>query len=182
MSGMRLPLFLALLIPAMVPAVELAYPKTEPAVCEVKDLPASRLMVARSDSGYFSANNRMFGKLFRYIQSNRIPMTAPVEARIEPGVMIFHCDAVSAGREDLRPTAEVTLEQAPARTVAAIGIRGSYTERAYRDNLARLRAWLATQPGVAEAGEPYAVYWDSPFVPGFLKRSEVHIPVRRVAR
>lgn len=179
---MRFPLFLALLLPAMVPAVELAYPKTDPAVCEVKDLPASRLMVARSDAGYFSANNRMFGKLFRYIQSNRIPMTAPVEARIEPGVMIFHCDVASAGREDLRPTAEVTLEQVPARTVAAIGIRGSYTERAYRDNLARLRAWLATQPGVAETGEPYAVYWDSPFVPGFLRRSEVHIPVRRVAR
>jgi hypothetical protein len=180
---MRLPLLLALLsLSAMSPAVELAYPKTDPAVCEVKDLPASRLMVARSEAGYFSGNNRMFGKLFRYIQSNRIPMTAPVEARIQPGVMIFHCDVASAAREDLRPTPEVTLEQAPARTVAAIGIRGSYTEKAYRDNLARLRAWLATQPGVIEAGEPYAVYWDSPFVPGFLKRSEVHIPVRRTAR
>lgn len=179
---MRFPLFLSLLIPAMVPAVELAYPKTEPAACEVKDLPASRLMVARSEGGYFSGNNRMFGQLFRYIQSNRIPMTAPVEARIEPGVMVFHCDAASAARDDLRPTAEVTLEQVPARTVAAIGIRGSYTEKSYRENLARLRAWLATQPGISEAGEPYAVYWDSPFMPGFLKRSEVHIPVRRAGR
>ncbi len=179
---MRCPLLLALILPAMAPAVELAYPKTDPAVCEVKDLPASRLMVARSDSGYFSANNRMFGKLFRYIQSNRIPMTAPVEARIEPGVMIFHCDAASAARVDLRPTPEVALESVPARAVAAIGIRGSYTEKSYRENLARLRAWLATQPGVSEVGEPYAVYWDSPFVPGFLKRSEVHIPVRRAAR
>lgn len=179
---MRHLLFLATLLPAMLPAVELAYPKTDPGVCEVKDLPASRVMVARSESGYFAANNRMFGKLFRYIQSNRIPMTAPVEARVEPGVMIFHCDAASAVREDLRPTAEVALEQVPARSVAAIGIRGSYTERAYRENLARLRAWLAAQPGVAEAGEPYAVYWDSPFVPGFLKRSEVHIPVRRAGR
>jgi len=179
---MRCPLLLALILPAMAPAVELAYPKTDPAVCEVKDLPASRLMVARSDSGYFSANNRMFGKLFRYIQSNRIPMTAPVEARIEPGVMIFHCDAASAARDDLRPTPEVALESVPARAVAAIGIRGSYTEKSYRENLARLRAWLATQPGVSEVGEPYAVYWDSPFVPGFLKRSEVHIPVRPAAR
>ncbi|MEY5012255.1 MAG: hypothetical protein RLZZ253_3394, partial [Verrucomicrobiota bacterium] len=25
--------------------------------------------------------------------------------------------------------------------------------------------------------EPYAVYWNSPFVPGFLKHSEVHIPL-----
>lgn len=179
---MRLPLVLAALLPGISPAVELAYPKTEPAVCEAKDLPAARLMVTRSESGYFAANNRMFGKLFRYIQSNRIPMTAPVEARVEPGVMIFYCDAASAARQDLSPTPEVALEQVPARTVAAIGIRGSYTEKAYRDNLARLRAWLATQPGLAAAGEPYAVYWDSPFVPGFLKRSEVHIPVRRVSR
>lgn len=176
---MRIPLLLAALVPGVSPAVELAYPQTEAGACEVKQLPAARLMVTRSESGYFSANNRMFGKLFRYIQSNRIPMTAPVEARVEPGAMIFYCDVASAAREDLRPTAEVALEQVPARTVAAVGIRGSYTEGAYRANLARLRAWLATQPGYAEAGEPYAVYWDSPFVPGFLKRSEVHIPVRR---
>lgn len=179
---MRIALLLLALLPSMASSTELAYPKTEPAVCEFKELPAARLMVARSDAGYFSGDNRLFGKLFRYIQSNRIPMTAPVEARIEPGVMIFYCDVASAARADLTPTAEVTLETVPARSVAAIGIRGSYTEKTYRDNLARLRTWLATQPDYAEAGEPYAVYWDSPFVPGFLKRSEVHLPVRKLSK
>jgi hypothetical protein len=28
------------------------------------------------------------------------------------------------------------------------------------------------------AGDAYAVYWDGPFVLGFFKRSEVHIPIK----
>jgi hypothetical protein len=31
------------------------------------------------------------------------------------------------------------------------------------------------------AGEAYAIYWNSPFVPGFLKRYEVHVPVEPAA-
>ena len=59
--------------------------------------------------------------------------------------------------------------------------RWKKTQAAYDANLARLRDWLATRPDLEVAGEPSAVYWDSPFVPGFLKRSEVHIPVRKRA-
>ena len=38
--------------------------------------------------------------------------------------------------------------------------------------------WLATRPDVEAAGAPYGVYWHAPYVPPFLKRFEVHIPVR----
>ncbi|HAZ66032.1 MAG TPA: ABC transporter substrate-binding protein, partial [Opitutae bacterium] len=55
---------------------------------------------------------------------------------------------------------------------------GSYTQKSYQDNLTKLQDWLKTQLEYEAIGEPYAVYWNSPFVPGFLKRSEVHIPVR----
>ncbi len=34
--------------------------------------------------------------------------------------------------------------------------------------------------GPPAAGEPFAVYWDGPFKPWFMKRAEVHVPVRRV--
>lgn len=168
------------LIPSFLRGTEDAYPRTEVGVCETKVLPAGRLMLARSQDAYFGANNRLFGKLFNYIRSNDIPMTAPVEARMQPGVMVFHCDAASAKRADLKDTSEVALEAVPERTVAAIGIRGSYTAAAYETNLAKLREWLKGRPDLTAAGDPYAVYWDSPFVPGFLKRSEVHIPVERV--
>lgn len=37
--------------------------------------------------------------------------------------------------------------------------------------------WLAKRADVKAAGEPYAIYWNSPSVPFFLKKSEVHLPV-----
>jgi len=175
-------LSMAALFPAFSGGTELAYPKTEVGACEVKSLPAGRILVARSERTYFSGGNSLFGRLFRYIQSNRIPMTAPVEAGMDPGTMVFHVDVASAARKDLASSRDVELKDVPARSVAAVGIRGSYTQSAYEANLARLREWLASRKDLEAAGEPYAVYWDSPFVPGFMKRSEVHIPVRPVAR
>lgn len=172
---------MAPLLPGWLGAVELAYPKTPAGAFETKTLPAGKILVARSSQAYFSGNNRLFGQLFRYIQRNRIPMTAPVEARMQPGAMVFYVDQASAGRSDLADTAEVDLQDVPERLVASVGIRGSYTQAAYDAQLARLREWLAGRPDLEAAGEPYAVYWDSPFVPGFMKRSEVHIPVRRKA-
>jgi effector-binding domain-containing protein len=65
----------------------------------------------------------------------------------------------------------------PERRVAAIGIRGSYSRENYEEALTELKGWLAKQPGLRATGEPYAVYWNSPFVPFFLKHSEVHVPV-----
>ncbi len=173
---------MAALLPAFLSGTELAYPKTEVGVSELKALPAGKILVTRSNRPYFSGGNQLFGRLFRYIQSNRIPMTAPVEAAMEPGTMVFYVDAASSSRTDLASTRDVELRDVPAREVAAIGIRGSYTQASYDANLARLREWLATRPDLEAAGEPYAVYWDSPFVPGFMKRSEVHIPVRKAVR
>lgn len=41
-----------------------------------------------------------------------------------------------------------------------------------------LRAWLARQTKWVEDGPPRAAYWNGPFLPGFLKKYEVHIPVK----
>ena len=115
-------LFMASLFPSFAQGVEDAYPRTAPGDLEVKSLPAARLMVAESPQAYFSANNNLFGKLFRYISKNSIPMTAPVEARLQPGVMVFYMDAGSAKRVDLLPGNEVKLQDVPVRAVAAIGM------------------------------------------------------------
>jgi DNA gyrase inhibitor GyrI len=71
----------------------------------------------------------------------------------------------------------VKLAETPARLVASIGVRGSYSRENFDEALAKLKAWLDTRPDLAPQGEPYAVYWNSPFVPGIFKHSEVHIPV-----
>jgi hypothetical protein len=158
-------------------AVSEAYPRTAPGDLELKTLPAARLMRTESAKDYFSSDNGLFMRLFRYIDANKIPMTAPVEAGISPGTMVFYMDEASAKRADLAETPQVRFVSAPERRVAAIGVRGSYSRENYDQALAELRAWLAKRTDVKAAGEPYAVYWNSPFVPFFLKHSEVHIPV-----
>ena len=126
-------------------AVSEAYPRTAPGDLELKTLPAARWMRTESANDYFAADNGLFMKLFRYIDSNKIPMTAPVEAGIRPGTMVFYMDEASAKRTDLAETPQVKLSSVPERRVAAIGIRGSYSRENYEEALAELKAW-AVQP------------------------------------
>jgi effector-binding domain-containing protein len=91
--------------------------------------------------------------------------------------MVFYLDAASAKRKNLQLPKGVVRETLPARIVASIGIRGGYSKESYEKNLAELRAWLKAQRNYRVIGEPYAVYWNSPFMLWFLKRSEVHVPV-----
>lgn len=171
--------FMSLFSPDILSAVEDAYPRTSSGVMEIKQLPAARLLLAESSGRYFSSDGQLFGKLFRYIKANQIPMTAPVEARMDPGVMVFYMDAQSQNRSDVRPTTEVKFQDLPVRLVASIGVRGSYSEGNYTEALTKLRTWLVGQTAYEVTGEAYGVYWNSPFVPFFLKQSEVHIPVRK---
>jgi hypothetical protein len=168
-------LFMALLIPSLLHGTEEAYPRTPVGTLETKTLPAAHLLRTSSPKGYFESNNGLFMNLFRYIQTHQIPMTAPVEAGIQPGTMFFYVH--SARRTPLDSSNGVDPVEAPTRSVAAIGVRGSYTRKNFETALTQLKAWLAKHPTLVPQGEPYAVYWNSPFVPGFLKHSEVHIPL-----
>ena len=160
-------------------AYEAAYPKTAAGICEVKNLPAGVVLRASSRAEYFQENNGLFMRLFQAINQNKVPMTVPVEAKMKPGAMVFYLDSASAKRGDLKLPAGVSRQNLPERTVASVGIRGGYSRESYETNLVKLRGWLKNQSQWAEAGEPYAVYWNSPFMLPFLKRSEVHIPVSR---
>ena len=66
----------------------------------------------------------------------------------------------------------------PARKVLSIGIRGGYSEKSFISNQSKLMEWFAKNNKYEQDGPAYGVYWNGPFVPGFLKRSEVHIPIR----
>jgi hypothetical protein len=160
-------------------AYEAAYPMTAAGFCEIKKLPAGTVLRTSMRGGYFDENNNLFLRLFDTINRNRVPMTVPVEAKMMPGTMVFYLDSASAKRKDLQLPAGVIRQTLPPRAVASIGIRGGYSRDSYETNLVKLRAWLKTQGQWAEAGEPYAVYWNSPFMVPFMKRSEVHLPVAR---
>jgi effector-binding domain-containing protein len=168
-------LLLLLVLPAM--AYEQAFPSTANGVSELKTLPAGVLLKSAGSGNYFEQANNLFMPLFRYISKHDIAMTTPVEARISDAAMYFWVaesqQAKVAGTEG-----SVEVQRIPERRVACRGAKGSYSRENFEKTRDQLLAWVASQPNLEIAGEPYAVYWNGPFTPWFLKRSEVHVPVR----
>lgn len=160
-------------------AYQSAYPKTTVGKIEIKDIPASLVMEAsgQENATYFKdrGSGSSFMKLFRYIQSNNMPMTTPVEVNVNANTMRFYADSET---RDMKNTSDVNAMHLPARKVLSIGIRGSYNQENYDKGTQKLKQWLSKQSDFTAINEPYAVFWDSPYVPFFLKHGEVHIPVK----
>ncbi len=161
-------------------AYESAFPKTSPETIEVKTIPASKVIISKAEGDYFERSNNLFSPLFQYIQSNDIAMTTPVEAEINPGAMYFYIGCEAALR-DLKSTETVTVKELPERLVVSIGIKGNYSESNFESAKAQLLKWLEQQTDYAATGPARAIYWNGPFTPGFLKNSEVHIPIEKVS-
>ena len=170
----------SLLITGCGVAQEQAYKMTEVDEIEVKILPPSKVMQSSSEAdSYFSENNNLFSPLFRYLKDNELAMTTPVEADIENPKMRFFIETSKADI-NYKSNNQVEILEIPARKVVSIGIRGSYTEANFQEGKAKLEKWLNENEEYVPNGKAYAVYWNAPFVPGFLKKSEVHIPVKKV--
>tara|TARA_B100000519_G_scaffold36347_1_gene26095 strand:- start:2194 stop:2790 length:597 start_codon:yes stop_codon:yes gene_type:complete len=171
LTGTLWAIVLAATIPSKMIAAEEAFPPTEPGEIEIKTIPAGRLLESSGDGDYFRNSGRLFSLLFRYIQQNGISMTTPVEAQINPGKMYFWVaeDQIGKATSD---SADVKVIDAPSRRVVSIGARGSYTQANYKKAKEALLEWIEKEELVIE-GELYAVYWDGPFTPWFLKTFEV---------
>jgi hypothetical protein len=100
---------------------------------------------------------------------------------MEPAGMIFFVGP-SDRQKNLEDTEQVKVIEIPARQVASIGVRGGYSRANFDEAKGKLLEWLGEHPDYEKTGEAYAVFWNSPFVPFFLKRSEVNIPVIRRIR
>lgn len=173
------PVLATLLSVSAASATDNAFKPTTPGTLEVKTLPACRIIETKSDGPYFAKNNNMFMSLFRYIDSNKIEMTAPVEAKVETtSAMRFYLGAGTEGKTYAN-TDKVTVLDLPERVVVAYGQRGSYTEPRFVIGSDKVKTWLKENPDYEATGEPYAVYWDGPFKPGLMKTSEVHLPLRK---
>ncbi len=158
-------------------ATEQAFEMTPVGEVRILELAPARLLSTVADGTYFENSNRLFGRLFECIKSNDIAMTVPVEADLDHAAMRFHVGSESP--DVLADTSSVQVVEVPARTVAGIGGRGAYSESNLSESLERLTRWLDGQADWRRAGDPYAVFWNGPFTPWFVKRFEVHIPVRR---
>lgn len=175
-------IFLSLLafsgaVPGM--AYEAMYERTPVGTIEVKTLPERIALETRTEGSYFAQDNGLFMRLFRYIDDNSIAMTVPVEAEPEPGAMRFFVGNRHQGTAP-ESTDVVEIVTLPARTVASIGMRGGYSQRNFKTGRKKVLRWLEEQTEWVADGEAYAVYWHGPFVPPWLKRSEVHLPLREM--
>ena len=167
---------LLLFIPLFLIAYESMHEKTPVGKIVVIDLPERLALEANSKGSYFDSDNGLFRKLFRYISSNDVSMTTPVEADINPGKMRFFVGKKDAAK-NLQPNTSVDVITLPKRKVASIGIRGGYSKENFWKNKERLEIWISKNKQFNQDGDAYGVYWNGPFVPGFFKRSEVHIPI-----
>lgn len=158
-----------------------AFPPTPVDSCELKTLPAGQLLKSASGGNYFDRANNLFGPLFRYISKHEIAMTTPVEARVDDAAMFFWVAPSEQGKLGGNE-AGVEVIAIPERRVASRGGRGGYSRENFEASRTALLAWLGTQTEVEAAGSAYAVYWNAPYVPFFMKRYEVHIPVRPRSR
>ena len=155
---------------------ESMYGKTKVDQIEIKDLPQRTALQTAVKTNYFTGDNDMFMKLFRYIQRNEVKMTVPVEAEMEPGTMRFFAGQDVTDRK-LDSDKEVTVVTLPPRKVASIGVSGAYTRENFEKAQKKLTEWLGENDEWKADGEPYGVFWNSPFVPNMMKHSEVHVPV-----
>ena len=78
-----------------------------------------------------------------------------------------------AGRDDLpQPPQGVELVEIPARKLAVVSFSGRWTDELLKEQEDRLRGWLAKRGEKAD-GEPEYAFYNSPMIPGPLRRNEV---------
>lgn len=151
------------------------------------------------DGDFEDAGNEAFGRLFRYISgenrsrqkvdmtspvgqqaaSQKIDMTAPVSQQGENGSWAVSFMMPASFTPETLPEpndSNVVLRQVPARHMAAVRYSGFWSEEGYLKNKDRLEAWISKMD-LEAVGEPIWARYNPPFMPWFLRRNEILIPV-----
>lgn len=110
----------------------------------------------------------------------KIAMTSPVlsdRAADEAGWRTRFVMPRRLGKAKLpEPAPGVTLVEQPPRKIAAIRFSGNAEDEALSAHEADLREWMAAN-SLEPAGAVEYAFYNSPFIPGPLRRNEVLIPV-----
>ena len=136
---------------------------------------------------YISGNNKkkqsisMTAPVGQEASSEKIAMTAPVsQEKTDDQWRITFLMPAEYNLETLpEPLDErVKLRKEPGRLMAAVRYSGTWSEEAYEKNKALLEAYIQKR-GLKKAGVPVWARYDPPFMPWFLRRNEVLIPVEK---
>ena len=174
---------------------------SEQKVFEIRDYPAYLVAEVTLQGSADDTGNEGFRILFRYItgknQAQRkiemtapvsqqaagleIPMTAPVARRGGEGRYSLQFTMPAGWTLETLPKPEdprVRLREIPAARYAVIRFSGLWTARNYDKNLIKLRR-AAEHAKLEVVGEPVYSRYDPPFMPFFLRRNEIWLPIRR---
>ena len=136
---------------------------------------------------YISGDNKkkqsisMTAPVGQETSSEKIAMTAPVsQEKKDDSWRITFLMPAEYTREMLpEPDDErVILAEEPGRLMAAVKYSGTWSEEGYRKNKALLEEYIRTR-GLTKAGAAVWARYDPPFMPWFLRRNEVLIPVEK---
>ncbi|MBK5104669.1 MAG: heme-binding protein [Burkholderiales bacterium] len=168
-------------------------------IFEVREYEPHILAETLVDGDFDKAGNKAFSRLFKYISGNnnsrqKIEMTAPV-AQGAGSEKIDMTSPVGQQEEDGRwavsfmmPASysletlpepqdpKVVLRQVPARHIAAVRYSGFWSEEGYMRNRDKLEAWIKKNRFSVIGGPIWARY-DPPFMPWFLRRNEILVPI-----
>jgi hypothetical protein len=143
-----------------------------------------------------SSEDRAFSLLFKYIsganelnskvamtipvtQSTKIEMTAPVTQEEVNGerVMRFFLPTKFTMEDAPRPTSDaVTLVIAKGQTYAVARYSGRSSDQNFI-RIARKLSEALKRDGVSVSGDPIKATFNGPFMPFFLRRNEVMVPI-----
>ena len=137
---------------------------------------------------YISGKNRkkqsipMTAPVSQEASSEKIPMTAPVnQEKVGEAWRITFLMPSSLTMETLPKPLDprVKLMKIPGRLMAALSYSGTWSRERYEGKEQRLKE-LIRQRGLKIEGEPVFARYNPPFMPWFLRRNEVLIPVGQV--
>jgi effector-binding domain-containing protein len=151
------------------------------------------------DVEFEDAGNEAFGRLFEYISGNNkqqqevamttpvgqepssqeIEMTSPVGQQKQNGRWVVSFMMPASFTLETTPEPKdpnVSIREVPARFVAAVAYSGFWSEKNYLSNLKKLQDWIANNR-LTPVGEPIWARYNPPFMPWFLRRNEILVPV-----
>jgi hypothetical protein len=166
---------------------------------EIRDYASQIVAETIVEGGLEDAGSAAFNRLFRYISGKNRPqqtiaMTAPVSQQSagqkiamtapvaqEPSGDRWAVSFMMPSDYDLASLpepldSEVRLREIPARRMAVVRYSGTWSEKSYREHLAKLEAWMAGRE-IKPAGMPVWARYDAPFKPWFLRRNEILYPI-----
>jgi len=129
---------------------------------------------------YISGSNKPQEKIpmtAPVITSQKIPMTAPVVS--DAGSISFVMPAGTTRDATPDPLdSRVRIVTVPERDIAVVRFSGYAPPQDVDAATSRLQEGLHNE-GVVTAGQPFLMRYDSPWTPGFMRRNEVAIEIRR---